>query len=380
MPIRFDFSDLQKAADAMGEYEPDFEVALDSGFEEVEIDLTGGREVTARDVEITPGGLISAFGQQAVLYIPDQGSNLEEVLKHGVKSSVGKRVHLAHCSTIESMTESGRYERYIARNGLSQEFLVHGYLHGRSVRDKQASLAICRNCMTKLNYKDFRGTYGRARNEIVESFSYAEFFSRYSSYFKNQPKEMKEKFAPNTYAEDWAVISKRVRREANWCCGKCKVSLKENKRLLHVHHVNGNRNDNSPSNLQVLCLDCHSKAPLHESMFVSLEHRKDIQSLRIEQKLYSPSSGSRTDKAWDEAFEQSDPAVHDLLLLRRRNHWSAPEVGGDIADKRGEIIYSNAELIWEDRRQVVDIVDQNREKLLANGWRFLNVSEALEES
>jgi hypothetical protein len=156
--------------------------------------------------------------------------------------------------------------------------------------------------------------------------------------------------------------------------------LKERKRLLHVHHKNGNRNDNEQKNLEVLCIDCHSKAPLHDSMFVSLEDRKSIQSMRITQGLYKQPSGSRSEETWREAFEQSDPAVHDLLLLRKRNGWVAPEVGGDVAGSNDEIIYSNAELIWESRRLVVDVIDQNKEKLLAEGWRFLSVAEALNEN
>ncbi len=377
MAIRCDFSGLQVAANKMGEYETDFEIELDGGFEEVEIDLRDGRSITSDDIEITSGGLISAFGQQAVLYIPDQGSDLEEVLGNGVKSRAGKRVHLAKCSTIESMTESGRFERYVARNGLSQEFVVHGHLHGRFVRDRQATLAICRNCMSHLNYKDYRGKYGSSRDEIVEQFSYAEFFTRYSSYFKYKPKELSDKYAENTYVEGWKQISSQMRRAAHWSCIECKVNLKERKNLLHVHHENGNRNNNDPDNLKVLCVDCHSKAPMHESMFVSLEHRKYIQSLRIEQGLYKRPLGSGSEKAWIEAFEQSDTAVHDLLLLRKRNRWPAPEVGGDVADRSGEIIYSNAELIWEGHRVVVDIEDQGKAKLLSIGWRFMTVAEAL---
>lgn len=381
MAIRFDFSGLKAAADKMGKYEADFEIDIANEFEEIPMDITDGREVTPEDVEITPGGLISVFGQQAVLYIPDQGSNLVEVLKDGVRAKCGKRVHLADCSTIEHMKNSNRYQRYVARNGLSQEFLVSGHdEHSRPVRDRLANLAVCQNCLVQLNYKDFRNIDWNSKRKIIEQFAFDEFFARYSSYFKHKPQELLNKYAPNTYVDDWKEISRRVRRESGWCCSKCNVNLKDRKNLLHVHHENGNRNDNEPSNLKVLCIDCHSKAPMHESMFVSLEHRKYIQSLRIEQGLYKPTIGSDSQNAWNEAFEQSDTAVYDLLLLRKRNGWQAPEVGGDVADRNGEIIYSNAELIWEDRREVVDVVDQGREKLFTNGWRFLTVAEALEES
>ncbi len=379
MAINVDFSALQQAVDLMGPYDPDFQIQLDNAFEEVDIDLSDGREVTPEDVVITSGGLISVFGQQAVLYIPDQGSSLWDVMTNGVKSKGGKRVHLANCSTINSMKEANRYERYVARNGLSQKFAVTGSdAHRYTDENRMAHLAVCQNCLSKLNYHDFRSKNREQKRAVVEDFAFDAFFARYSSYFTQKPKELLEKYAANTYVDEWQTISRRVRREANFCCSECKLDLKERKHLLHVHHINGNRNDNATENLSVLCVDCHSKAPLHDSMFVSSEHRRQIQSMRIEQNLYTPTKGSRSDKAWDEAFEQSDPAVHDLLLLRKRRNWEAPEVGGDVVDHQGEIVYSNAELVWEQRKQIVDIVEQDKTKVIALRWRVLTVADALE--
>jgi len=45
-------------------------------------------------------------------------------------------------------------------------------------------------------------------------------------------------------------------------CQKCKRSLKGLK--PHIHHKNGNPKDNKPSNLILVCPNCHSK--LHRSM------------------------------------------------------------------------------------------------------------------
>jgi hypothetical protein len=38
------------------------------------------------------------------------------------------------------------------------------------------------------------------------------------------------------------------------------------KDLLHVHHINGVKSDNSEMNLRVLCQYCHGEQPNHEHM------------------------------------------------------------------------------------------------------------------
>lgn len=46
---------------------------------------------------------------------------------------------------------------------------------------------------------------------------------------------------------------------------------------VHVHHINGNTSDNNPSNLAVVCLDCHSKVTGNEGLgrrFTSGEIKK----------------------------------------------------------------------------------------------------------
>ncbi len=52
---------------------------------------------------------------------------------------------------------------------------------------------------------------------------------------------------------------------------------REKGKHVHVHHINGNTSDNNPSNLAVLCLDCHSKVTGSEGLgrrFTSGEIKK----------------------------------------------------------------------------------------------------------
>ena len=59
-------------------------------------------------------------------------------------------------------------------------------------------------------------------------------------------------------------------------CKSCRVDLSEQKRLLHVHHLNGEKSDNSAGNLIVLCADCHRKEPHHGHVHVKLADVKAI--------------------------------------------------------------------------------------------------------
>src|SRR5690348_12500442 len=63
------------------------------------------------------------------------------------------------------------------------------------------------------------------------------------------------------YPEDWPVLSRRLREEMDWQCELCGRSFRDRPDRLHVHHRSGVKSDNSRSNLQVLCADCHAQQP-----------------------------------------------------------------------------------------------------------------------
>lgn len=65
------------------------------------------------------------------------------------------------------------------------------------------------------------------------------------------------------YSEDWGALSKRVRAEMDWCCEQCGINLSARRDLLHVHHIDHNKQNNDRSNLAVVCAYCHSRFPDH---------------------------------------------------------------------------------------------------------------------
>jgi hypothetical protein len=57
----------------------------------------------------------------------------------------------------------------------------------------------------------------------------------------------------NGYPANWPTISRATRRAQPWC-SRCRSRSE-----LHTHHINRNKADCRPSNLMVLCKDCHGR-------------------------------------------------------------------------------------------------------------------------
>jgi len=86
---------------------------------------------------------------------------------------------------------------------------------------------------------------------------------------------LRQRLIAQGYTDDWAVISTCARREVRWICQQCGADLSRAKSLLHVHHKDGSRQNNAPSNLVVLCSLCHSEC--HDSArMVSENVRRQI--------------------------------------------------------------------------------------------------------
>ena len=106
------------------------------------------------------------------------------------------------------------------------------------------------------------------------------FFETYAFIFRTLPRFTAETIGDGQYTGDWAIVSTRVRNAANWRCTQCGVDCSNNRGVLHVHHRDGNRDNNASRNLQVLCIVCHSEQPMHHHMRVTQAQRNIISRLR----------------------------------------------------------------------------------------------------
>jgi hypothetical protein len=238
-----------------------------------------GIEIELHEVEGTDEGLLVYKGQHVLLYIKDTRQDSHTLLYEPENS---RRFHIADkCKTLESMRADNRYDRYVVTNRKDGLFLVDAEDGFRGHTEEiEAPLQVCRNCLKELDYKQYDRQPPSQKKQVWRSFSIEEFFAEFSTHFLAKPKYTDNSFPSGGYTSDWEAISTRTREAVHWICEECGVDLKCHKSLLHVHHKNGIKSDNSPNNLETLCAVCHGEEPAHGRMHVSQSGVQTINRLR----------------------------------------------------------------------------------------------------
>ncbi len=67
------------------------------------------------------------------------------------------------------------------------------------------------------------------------------------------------------YAPDWKRIARCIRKRDNYTCQLCKTTFPKSSKLLHVHHIDGDKTHNADSNLLTVCATCHPKGKRKET-------------------------------------------------------------------------------------------------------------------
>ena len=322
-------------------------------FESTQIDkeLDRGISITAEEIEFNDK-ILTYSGRQVLLYIPDQGKNLETVIRYPEK---GRRFHVADCKTLQGMREQNRFDRYVVTNNLTGLFDVTGLDSLGREKEGKASLKICQNCLTTLNYKGF------ALNKdmhIFHNFSLEEFFEDYSTYFKFHPKHTKP--YGSGYSEDWEEISYRYKTSQGYRCESCGIDLRHHKRLLVTHHINGVKSDNSESNMLALCVDCHRKQEFHSHLFVSRDDMLTLYRLRATQHKNSVSS-------WNDVYRLVDKALYGVVDYLKTQNSLLPKVGYAVNED------SYVDLAWTHTHKAISV-----DALQVDGWIINRPHEMIE--
>lgn len=260
-------------------------ITWDSGVELEPIDInrllvTSGIDIPPGEIEYAPDGTLEYGGRKVVVYIRDQpvydtSVNIDEL----VDPDPLRRFHVADCSTLEDMRRQNRFDRYVVATRTDGQFIVN-FLVGGKIHIKgekvERRLYVCRHCLNKLNYKDYRRAAGYKRDEIQESFDLEPFFEKYGSRIIDKPAGSDITDPLNQYPSNWTEISDQKREEVGWKCEECGIDLISKKEFLHTHHINGRRDDTSQSNLVALCSRCHAEKPQHQYL-KSISNYKEFQ-------------------------------------------------------------------------------------------------------
>jgi len=231
---------------------------------------SGGKEVVLSDVLPASDGTLEWKGHKVILHI----FSIRSEWKHSTEESLPK-FHVADCKTLQGMRNKGAFDRYVVSLRTTGTFEIG--INGNRVEKR---LLVCQNCLHQLDYQNFLVLDKFAKKAVITYFNIVNFFKIYDKGFYKVP-HYTDKTAPHdNYTADFKEISAEIRWAKNWTCEQCQCFLKLDKKYLHVHHKNTIRTDNSVSNLQALCIDCHSKQENHAHIRNLPDYRSFIKKYR----------------------------------------------------------------------------------------------------
>ncbi len=220
--------------------------------------------VTKAEISGRPGELLEYKGRKVCAYIRDQK---EAINFYQHRSEY--RYHLCNCETLQYMKSYGREHRYLATQRKDGMFEAHDL----TVDPPQKGIVqmdLCKNCIVIL----------RKKRKWFNPFDLKAYFKQNDSYTPKTIRKIEEVRKTQTYSPKQDDYSREYRKACNYKCQICDVDCNDSTGLLHLHHTNGDPSDYRRENLQILCVDCHSKQPLHAHMKGNPQFQKQIDKIK----------------------------------------------------------------------------------------------------
>lgn len=155
------------------------------------------------------------------------------------------RFHICKCQTIQEFISSGGFrEHYVRAN--SDPVPVKNMNNFRRV-EIVSELPLCRYC----------------RNQVMEygnitSKKFVELLKEARGVEEEQEAKEVDIFG---YTRDWDEISREYREKHDYTCERCGLKITDlyYRQYIHCHHKDKNKLNNKESNLECLCMRCHSE-------------------------------------------------------------------------------------------------------------------------
>lgn len=186
------------------------------------------------------------------------------------------KYHIYKCKTISKMFNSGRKHRYKINNRDDGTFYYKFTDNIGNVVEinENQELNICKNCLAK-----YLGKKTAANDKEVNNFKLKDFHQQESNFFTEDISKLEkgEYAKPNTYTKFWNKISTQLKIKKDYTCENCgfKANSEYEKRYIHTHHINGDKQNNYEDNLKVLCIKCHSEVDYFHSIIRSNKYYKE---------------------------------------------------------------------------------------------------------
>lgn len=190
------------------------------------------------------------FRDEGIFVInPNTGEEQQIFLyKHDYRiADFGKpRFHICRCKTIEEFINNGYFNGHYVRAN-SDPVPVKNINNGR-IEEMVEGLPLCRNCLEKIRI------YGN-----INSTQFSELLQAARGGDEEEQEEVEVDIFG--YTRDWDQISKNYRESHKYICEKCGLRIDDffDRQYIHCHHKDANKLNNKESNLQCLCLRCHSQ-------------------------------------------------------------------------------------------------------------------------
>lgn len=213
---------------------------------------------------IDSDGLIQdSKGNKHCLYIMKQSRGIDSWAK-----TTTYKYHLTTCQTIKNMTSSGHFHRYVGTardDGYFQVIDQSGY----RAKEIIIKMELCSHCKSIL----------KKENKLPLPFSLKSYYSKYQPKVPKTVRKAEHVKITEKYAPNHDEVAKKYKEQISYVCQSCGVDCTESPHCLHLHHKNGDGQNNSAANLMVLCVSCHSKQPMHGHMLANPKFSKNIKTI-----------------------------------------------------------------------------------------------------